>query len=99
MSARTGGMGGGDGDEHGTSVVVKLRSAIKVLKDEIDLINMQSGVLSSVLLTRSAAAAKDGLRNLKKKQNSRPHSKYRNKKSDNLDLSIEPDYDDNDVFS
>lgn len=99
MSARTGGMGGGDSDEHGTSIVVKLRSAIKTLKDEIDLINIQSGVLSSVLLTRAAAAAKDGLRNLKKKQNSRPHSKYRNKNSDNPDLSVEHDYDDNDVFS
>ena len=99
MNVRTGGTGGGDNDEHGTSVVVKLRSAIKVLKDEIDLINIQAGVLSSMLLTRSAAAAKDSLRNLKKKQNSRPHSKYRNKNTIHSDRSVEPDYDDNDVFS
>ena len=99
MSARTGGMGGGDNDEYGTSTVVKLRSAIKVLKDEIDLINIQSGVLSSVLLTRSASAAKEGLRNLRKKQNSRPNSKFRNKNTNYPDISIEPDYDDNDVYS
>ena len=92
-------MGGGDGDEHGTSVVVKLRTAIKVLKDEIGLITIQSGVLSSVLLTRSAAAAKDSLRNFKKKQNLKSSSsKYRNKNNYHPDVNSDPDYDDNDVF-
>lgn len=92
-------MGGGDGDDHGTSAVVKLRTAIKVLKDEIDLITIQSGVLSSVLLTRSAVAAKEGLRNFKKKQNLKStNSKYKNKNNYHPDVNLEPDYDDNDVF-
>ena len=70
LNSKTGGDGQGrDVGEGGSSIVIRLRNGIKTLKDEINLINIQTGVLSSILLTRNALKSKENFREKIKKQN------------------------------
>lgn len=97
LNLKTGGDGiGGDPGEGGSSQVVKLRTGIKTLKDEIDLITVQTGVLSSILLTRNALREKENSRLRKKKQLLRQnYGKHKNREKKNGDY----DDDDDGIFS
>jgi hypothetical protein len=97
LNLKTGGDGiGGDAGESGSSQVVKLRTGIKTLKDEIDLITVQTGVLSSILMTRNALREKENSRLRKKKQLLRQnYGKHKNREKKSGDY----DDDDDGVFS
>ena len=96
LNLKTGGDGIGDTGDTGSSQVVKLRTGIKTLKDEIDLITVQTGVLSSILLTRNALREKENSRLRKKKQQIRQnYGKHKNREKKNGDY----DDDDDGIFS
>lgn len=95
LNLKTGGDGSGmEPGEGGSSLAVRLRNGIKTLKDEINLINIQTGVLSSILLTRNALKSKENYRQKIKKQNQKlKNGRFKNsKKNSNDDNDEDDDY-------
>ena len=81
---------GGENDGTATSEVIKMRAGIKNLKYEINSINIQTGVLSSIIMTRNQVAAQESHRAHKKKQDRRlnrgKQSQLRDKENDDDEL-------------
>ena len=84
------GKGGSDGD-NSTNVVMKMKIGIKNIKEEIDFITVQSGVLSSILLSRNLLLMKENLISENKKQLIRRNygKNPKNKKYDDDENSYE----------
>ena len=84
------GTGGTDGDS-GTNIVMKMKLGIKNIKEEIDFITVQSGVLSSILLSRNLLQMKENLISENKKQLLRRNygKNPKNKKYDEDENSFE----------
>ena len=92
LNVKTGGDGISDGTNN-TSTTIKIKTGIKNLKNDINLITIQTGVLSSILLSRDLLRMKENFTLQKKKQISRrkfdKHSEMKKNENDEED-----DYDD-----
>lgn len=92
LNVKTGGDGITEGTNN-TSTTIKIKAGIKNLKDDINLITIQTGVLSSILLTRNSLRMKENFMLQKKKQILR--RKF-DKHSENKIKKIEEEEDDDD---
>ena len=100
LNSKTGGDGHGtEPGEGGNSIVIRLRNGIKALKDEINLINIQTGVLSSILLTKNALKSKENFRQKIKKRSQRlKNGKFKGSVKNNNDVCDGDENDDDDYF-